>query len=368
MKRIDVETLREWLEEGRPVTVLDIREDHDYEESAIPGSTHFDVYEALKAGDPHAMDVVKTPEGMPVVAVCNRGNTSVLAAQQLEARGIESLTLEGGMKAWSLAWNTAQISVPAKANLELLQVRRTAKGCLSYIAASQGDAVVIDPSVEPEVYEQLCAERNWRIRCVLESHVHADHLSRARRLAERAKAELILPVNRRTTYPHKSIVDGETIRFGNAHVTALHTPGHTPESTTYLLDGVGIFTGDTIFLNGVGRPDLHNDPEETRAGARQLYGSVQRLLALDPRLLVLPGHTNRSVPFDEVPIAAPLAHVRADNPLLSKSEEAFVEAITASVMPTPPNYESITRFNESGTTPEGDPTDLESGANRCAIS
>jgi glyoxylase-like metal-dependent hydrolase (beta-lactamase superfamily II)/rhodanese-related sulfurtransferase len=368
MKKIDVETLREWLEEGRPVTVLDIREDQDYRETAIPGSTHFDVYQALKSGDPHALDHVHPPAGVPVVTVCGRGQTSQIAAEQLEARGIETLSLEGGMKAWSLAWNTADVVLPFRGDVQVLQVRRSAKGCLSYVLASDGRAIVIDPSIEPEIYAQLAQARSWKIQYVLETHIHADHLSRGRQLAELVNAELVLPINGRTTFPHTPLGDGQTLRIGEAQVTALHTPGHTPESTSYLLDQAAVFTGDTLFLNGVGRPDLHNDSEQRQAAAGMLYRSVQQLLTLGPRTLILPGHTNHPVAFDEAPITASLEQVRAENKLLASDEESFVRAIAANVMPTPANYESITRFNESGTTPEGDPTDLESGANRCAIS
>jgi len=368
MKKIDVETLREWLEGGRSVTVLDIREDQDYRESAIPGSTHFDVYQALKAGDPHAMDHIHPPAGMPVVTVCGRGRTSRIAAEQLEARGIETLSLEGGMKAWSLAWNTADVVLPFPSDVKVLQVRRSAKGCLSYILASDDQAMVIDPSVEPNVYAQLAETRNWKVRYVLDTHIHADHLSRGRQLAELLNAELVLPVNGRATFPFTPLVDGQTLRIGQAEVIAFHTPGHTPESTSYFLNETAVFTGDTLFLNGVGRPDLHNDSEQRQAAAHMLYRSVQRLLALGPRTLILPGHTDHSVAFDEVPIAASVDQVRANNKLLAGDEETFVRAMTANVMPTPPNYESITRLNESGTTPEGDPTDLEAGANRCAIS
>lgn len=368
MKKIDAETLREWLEKGRAVKVLDVRYDEDYAESAIPGSTHVNAYDALKAGDPHAMDAVLATKGIPVVTVCNRGHTSIIAAEQLEARGIETLSLEGGMKAWSLAWNTAEVSVPAGSEAQILQVRRSAKGCLSYILASKGVAIVIDPSVESRVYAELCRSRGWKIHSVLETHIHADHLTRGRQLAQLMDAELILPNNKRAAFPFRPIGNGEELRVGDIAITTLHTPGHTPESMSYVMDGEVAFTGDTLFLNGVGRPDLHNDVERTKAAAHTLYRSVQRLLALSPQTLILPGHTNPPIPFDEVPVAASLSEVRKTNKLLNCDETSFVQAMTASVIATPPNYQSITRLNESGTMPDGDPTDLESGANRCAIS
>ena len=124
MKTIDVETLRTWLEEGVPVTVLDIRPMHERVEWSIPGSMHFDAYDALKANDSKALANVEFPGDIPVVTVCAAGKTSLVAAQQLQDRGIEALSLEGGMKAWSLAWNIAEVPVPT-GTVRILQVRRS---------------------------------------------------------------------------------------------------------------------------------------------------------------------------------------------------------------------------------------------------
>ncbi len=112
MTTIGVQTLRTWLEEGRLVTVLDIRPMQERAEWSIPGSLHIDAYNALKANDPKALAGVELPGDKPVVTVCAAGKTSLIAAQQLQTRGIEALSLEGGMKAWSLAWNSAEVPVP----------------------------------------------------------------------------------------------------------------------------------------------------------------------------------------------------------------------------------------------------------------
>ena len=113
MMTIDVETLRRWLEEGRPVTILDVRPTAERAEWAIPGSLHVDAYDALKAHDPAALADVDVPSDGPVVTVCAAGKTSLIAAEQLAARGVEAMSLEGGMKAWSLAWNAAEAPIPA---------------------------------------------------------------------------------------------------------------------------------------------------------------------------------------------------------------------------------------------------------------
>jgi len=121
----DVETLRAMLERHEPVTVLDIRPSVERAEWSIPGSVHRDAYDALRAGDPSALADVALPIDRPVVTVCGAGRTSEIAAVELRRRGLDASSLMGGMKAWSLAWNTAELSAP---HATLIQFRRTGKG------------------------------------------------------------------------------------------------------------------------------------------------------------------------------------------------------------------------------------------------
>lgn len=363
---ISVETLRDLLDRGEPVTVLDIRRSEARDEWAIPESLHADAYDALRSGDPNALADVDLPRETPVVTVCNVGKTSAIAAERLRARGFRARSLAGGMKAWSLAWNSAEVPVPGS-DARVIQVRRTGKGCLSYVIGSNGEAVVIDAALEPEVYLRLAEERGWTITSVLETHVHADHLSRSRRLAELSGATLRLPDQDRVSYPFEPVRDADTLEVGAAKLVAMRTPGHTPESTCYLLDEGALFTGDTLFLEGVGRPDLEASPEETRERAHALYRSLERILELPPDTLVLPAHTSELVAFDGKPLAGTLAEVREKVEALGASEDAFVETILGRIPPTPPNHHRIVELNEAGSFPEGDPTDLEAGANRCAV-
>ena len=363
---IDAGTLRDKLERGEPVAVLDVRKADQRAEWSIPGSVHFDAYDALNAGDERAMEGLDLPEGAPVATVCGRGRSSATAAEQLRRKGYEAFSLEGGMRAWSLAWNTAKVSV-AGAEAQVVQVRRTGKGCLSYLVGSGEEAAVIDPAVDPEVYAELAEERGWRIAHVLDTHVHADHLSRSRMLAELTGAKLHMPEGAPVSYPFSPLGDGDEIPIGATRLRALRTPGHTAESTSYLLDGKALFTGDTLFLSAVGRPDLEASPERAREKARALHGSLRRVLKLDPETLVLPGHTGEPVPFDEEPVAAALSEVQEGIPLLGEGEETFVEILARHAPPPAENYERIVKLNRAGEQPEGDPTELEAGANRCAV-
>lgn len=364
---IDVESLRELLDRGEPVTVLDVRRAESRAEWAIPGSAHADVYDALRAGEPDALTGVNLPRNVLVVTVCNVGKTSAFAAEQLRTQGFNALSLAGGMKAWSLAWNGAEVPVPGS-DARIIQVRRTGKGCLSYVLGSEGEAAVIDPALDPEIYLSLARVHGWTITSVYETHIHADHLSRARRLAQLSGATLRLPDQDRVSYTFVPVRDGDALNVGAARLTALRTPGHTPESTSYLLDGKALFTGDTLFLEGVGRPDLEVQLGGTRERARTLYRSLERILALPSETLVLPGHTSEPVAFDGKPLVGTLVEAREKVEVLGRPEDAFVEQILAHIPPTPPNHHRIVESNEAGHFPGGDPTDLEAGANRCAVS
>jgi len=362
---ISTEGLRELLERGSPVTVLDVRPAAERAEWCIPGSVHADVYEALRRRDPNALADFHPTNGSRVVTVCAAGKTSMLAAERLRARGLDAVSLEGGMRAWSLAWNTAEVPCPGS-TARIVQLRRTGKGCLSYLIGSNGEAAVVDASLEPQIYHRLADERGWRIRTVLETHVHADHLSRARALAADTGARLCLPATERVSFQYTPLKDGDIVRVGSAGLRVLHTPGHTPESACYVLDELALFTGDTLFLAAVGRPDLEATTEESRHRAHLLHASLQRLAALPPETVILAAHTSEPVAFDGRPISATLAEVRERTSLLRETEETFVSQILTRLPPTPPNHHRIVALNEAGTFPN-DPTELEAGANRCAV-
>src|SRR6266446_3959912 len=350
--RITVAELQELLAAGQPVTVLDVRSPSDvYWE--IPGSIDVDAYDDLQSGRLGPLAVLDPPPG-PVVTVCGVGRTAAIATHLLRVNGVEALTLDGGMRSWSLAWNTAQTTIP---DCQVVQVRRTGKGCLSYIVESQSEAIVIDASVDPDVYVRLLHERGWQLVAVADTHIHADHLSRSRRLAHLEGAALLLPTQDRAQYPFRPVADGDRIVFGSTALVAMRTPGHTAESTTYLLDNTAAFTGDTLFLNSVGRPDLEGGTREERASrARLLHMSVKRLLQLPEATQVFPGHVSEALPFDGRMLGTTVGTIRDTVALARLEEAAFVQAVLARIPPVPPNHVRIVELNERGELP-GDPSE-----------
>ncbi len=337
--RISVAELQELLAAHRPVTVLDVRSPSDVDWE-IPGAIHMDAYAELQSGRLGPLADLSPAQG-PIVTVCGVGRTAGIATELLRAKGVAALTLDGGMRSWSLAWNTAQIMI---SGCQVVQVRR----------------------VDPDVYVRLLSERGWRLVAVADTHIHADHLSRSRQLAHLEGAALLLPTQNRAEYPFRPVADGDRIVFGSTALVGMRTPGHTAESTTYLLDNTAAFTGDTLFLNSVGRPDLEGGtPQERASRARLLHMSVSRLLQLPEATQVFPGHVSEAIAFDGRMLRTTVGTIRDTVALVRLEEAAFVQAVLARIPPNPPNHSRIVEFNERGELP-GDPSELEAGANRCA--
>ena len=360
--RISVGELQEVLAAGQRVTVVDVRSPSEVD-WGVPGSIQVDAYGDLQSGRLGPLAELNLPTG-PVVTLCAMGRTAAIATNLLRANGVEALTLDGGMRSWSLAWNTAQTKI---SGCQVVQVRRTGKGCLSYIVESQAEAIVIDASVDPDIYVRLLRDRGWRLVAVADTHIHADHLSRSRQLAHLEGAALWLPTQNRAQYPFRPVADGDRIVFGSTALVAMRTPGHTDESTTYLLDHTAAFTGDTLFLNSVGRPDLEGSTrQELASRARLLHMSVSRLLQLPEATQVFPGHASEAIPFDGRMLGTTVGTIRDTVALTRLDSGEFVEAVLTRIPPNPPNHSRIVELNERGEFP-GDPSELEAGANRCAV-
>ena len=233
------------------------------------------------------------------------------------------------------------------------QVLHQDLGCASYVIADGGVAAVVDPKWEIEEYLALAAEQGFEIRHVLETHNHADHVSGRGRLVAATGATVHVSPTPGLAYEHEVLSDGDAIELGDVTIQALATPGHRPEHTAYLVidrarsdEPWAVLTGDSLFVGDVARPDL---AVEATAGARELYRSLERLLALPDHVQVLPGHLGGSLcgsaAMSEAP-ASTIGFERRFNPLLRLQDEAaFAAELTRSVKPQPPNFRRIVALN-----------------------
>jgi glyoxylase-like metal-dependent hydrolase (beta-lactamase superfamily II)/rhodanese-related sulfurtransferase len=222
-------------------------------------------------------------------------------------------------------------------------------GCASYLIASRQskEAAVVDPSVNTAEYDGLLAERGFRLRYVIDTHVHADHVSGARALAARHGAELCMHESARVKYPVRGLKDGEELALGQLRLRVVHTPGHRPELMSLIVvnpprspEPSMVLTGDSMLVGDVGRPDFGGGD----AGAQ--FASMGRLLELPDWVSVFPGHFEG--PCGKGMCGRPSTTIgfeRRFNPMLGLTREAFVAALTGGVPPRPLNMTAIEATN-----------------------
>lgn len=364
-KTIDTITTSNWLNSGKPVNILDIRPDQQRMEWHIPGSIHYNIYNRLQENDQSAVDSINLDKNIPIITVCAGGKLSLVAAGLLADKGYEAYSLDGGMNAWSLAWNEAAISFP---DYTIIQFRRTGKGCLSYLIFSGNEALVVDASIDTAVFENYLKSINCKLVHVLETHIHADHLSRSKQLAENNSCLLHLPVPNKVAFNYIPVSDNTIINVGAIQLRAIKTPGHTVESMSYLVNNEVLLTGDTLLTRGVGRPDLKANTEEMQEKSLLLYQSLQKILQLNDSIIVLPAHSSEPIAFDRKIVSTTIGEARKNIHLLQLTATGFIQAILQNIPPTPANYLTIVERNLQGDFDGNNSTGLEAGANRCAVS
>ena len=233
-------------------------------------------------------------------------------------------------------------------------------GCLahaSYFIASRGEAVVVDPQRDVQQYLDEAAATGSRIRYIIETHLHADFVSGHRELAERTGAEIVFGAAAEAELPHRAIQDGDELRAGGVTLRALETPGHTPESISWLVtsdDGRrGVLTGDTLFIGDVGRPDLAGGRGYTpRQMAGLLYDSLHgKLLALDDEVEVWPAHGAGSACGKNISSERTSTiglQRRLNYALRPMTREAFIEMMTSDLAPAPRYFPMDAEINRRG--------------------
>ena len=358
---IDVGALLTMLDQDAEVAVVDVRSPEEFSEWSIPGARNFPV-ESFEA------HLDELPADELLVLVCAAGSRAEEAQGILAAHGLDASVLDGGMRAWARAYD--EVAMVA-GDVTIVQIRRRGKGCLSYVVGAGDRCVVIDPSVDIERPIAIAAARGWRIAYVADTHLHADHVSGARLLAEAVGAELVLSDADAYAFEVRAIEPGARLELSPERaleVEVVRTPGHTTGSTTFVLDDLALFTGDTLFVESVGRPDLADKAEEF---ADDLYRSLhERVLAHDDEMLVLPAHFGPSVEvrLDEL-VGARLGELRRELLPLTLSEPEFVAWASSEVPERPPNYQDIVRANQGLLRlSSAEVGELELGPNRCAVS
>jgi glyoxylase-like metal-dependent hydrolase (beta-lactamase superfamily II)/rhodanese-related sulfurtransferase len=235
-------------------------------------------------------------------------------------------------------------------------------GCLahaSYLIGDQGEAVVVDPSRDIEMYEAEARANGLAIRWVLETHLHADFVSGHRELAAATGATIGIGARAGAAYPHRALHEGDEIRVGDVRLRALETPGHTPEHLSYLVfEHAGdpapwaVLTGDTLFVGDVGRVDILSSRLPVSELAGLMYDSLHgKLLKLPDTTRVYPAHGAGSLCGKNIGRESwsTIGQQRMMNPALREmSRDAFVAEITRDVPETPVYFLHSRDMNQAG--------------------
>lgn len=230
----------------------------------------------------------------------------------------------------------------------------------AYYIESNGEAAIIDPLRETEPYISLAAERGTTIKYILETHFHADFVSGHIDLSRETGAPIVYGPGADTAYPVYNAVDGEVFQVGNITIQALHTPGHTPESTCYLLFDENqkkhaVFTGDTLFVGDVGRPDLLDGVMTKEELAAMLYDSLEnKIKTLPDDVIVYPAHGPGSACGKNIGIEtfSTIGTQKMTNYALKAVDKpSFIQQVTEGMLPPPNYFFEDARINKEGYTP-----------------
>ncbi|MFC7187751.1 MBL fold metallo-hydrolase [Halorubrum yunnanense] len=370
--------LKDRIDAGEDVTLLDARMESDYEEWRIDGenvtSINVPYFEFLDdAIDDDVLD--RIPDDREVTVLCAKGGASEYVAGTLAERGYDVDHLEDGMNGWARVYEAVEVDRYDGAGT-LLQYQRPSSGCLGYLLYHDGEAAIIDPlRAFTDRYRDDADELGVDLKYAIDTHVHADHISGVRDL-DAAGVEGVIPeaaVGRGVTYADEltTAEDGDTFEVGDATIETVHTPGHTTGMTSYLVDGSLLATGDGLFVESVARPDLEEGDEGAPDAARMLYESLQeRVLSLPDDTLIGGAHfSDAAVPADDGTYTAPIGELVAEMDALTMDEGEFVDLILSDMPPRPANYEDIIATNlGQNAVDDEEAFTLELGPNNCAAS
>ena len=361
------------IAEGRVSEILDVRNIDEFEAAPVVGTRPvptrnvpvYRVFEELE------VEAARTKEG--AVVICGQGNGSALVAEELADLGVHTRSLEGGTDAWNRLLVPFEITgLPG--GVRVWQFQRPAKACLSYLVGVPGPScIVVDPTRQPQPYLDLATEHGMTVTHVVDTHVHADHLSGGPALAQELGVEYHLPPEDAggvVPFPNVPLGDGDVLDLGSAQVRvmSMHLPGHTPGTIALLVSDTVLLVGDTVFVRGLGRPDLTGQAEQL---AQDLFRSChERLRPLDPQTIIAPAHwsTAEEINADGL-VVTTLEDVFTATLLNEKAMSAFVQEIVTSLPAAPDFYDTIRQVNAGQLTPPEDEVDvLDVGRNQCAAS
>ena len=365
------------LDAGERVQLLDVRAPERVAQGRVTLGATLD-FRAVPASEMYGLqnlEPLRLDKAAPVAVICGHGNSSKLATSFLRERGFDAYSVAGGMAAWETVYLPRRLA--ATPTLEhVIQLDRVGKGSLSYVLVSDGDAVVVDPGRHLEPYERVLEELRATAAAVIDTHMHADYLSGARAAAARWQVPYFLHADDARSpfdttagrFTFEPLSDGDTIALGRATIRVVHLPGHTLGSTALVVADVLALTGDFLFVQSVGRPDLGGQRERWTA---HLWESLERVRREWPGdLLVLPAHYgNERERRADRGVAARFDVIAATNEAAAIRDPNAFRAWVAQHTTTPPDSYRTIKLANLGLVEVSDSEAeiLEFGPNVCAV-
>lgn len=358
----------------KQITVLDVRNKVDFGRFHIESPYPFEMINISYFDFMEIEDecVAKIPEDKPVRVVCAKEGSARFVAEILEKHGYDTISyLEGGIKSWG------NLLVPLLINpgesYQLYQFIRPGKAACSYGLVEDGSLMLFDPTRSHQFYLDFAKEQNCSLQKTCETHLQADYIAGSRQLSELTGAEFYANEQdfKDARIDYTRLADDQQLSLSpsGTKIHCMFTPGHTPGSTSYVVDGKYLISGDTVFLQSVGRPDLGGQVD---AWSDALYDTLQKIKALDGGLTVLPGHyMDWKEANNELAFAGSLAETITYNKAIyaidNKSD--FLKFIKENMRVQPEEYAKIRLINANLEAVDDETAEvLDLGKNECAAS
>jgi len=378
LENYKAEDLFEWVSgQGYNFTLLDVRNDEEFGRFKVEGpylSKMINVpYIEFIEKENESVDRVQVPKEESIRIVCAKEGSAKYVGEILVNHGWQDVKfLAGGIKTWGNLLAPKQISTDA--GYSLYQFIRPGKASCSYGLLYQEEMVVFDPTRNLEFYQNFAKDKGCKIIKTFETHLQADYISGSKKILAEAGAQIVGHADdfQGAAFDYHHAGDNEVFGFskGGPEIKAVHMPGHTPGSTSYLVDSQYMITGDTVFIMSIGRPDLGGKAQEW---SKLLFDTLKNKIAgLNDDIVILPGHyidwseANRDQIFAET-----IGNIKKRNADIYgiDSESEFIQFIQNNMRPQPEVYAEIRKVNAGLMEPDDEEQEImDLGKNECAAS
>lgn len=354
------------------IVVLDVRNKVDFARFQVESPYPFTMqnisyFDFMEIEDECVAKIIKDK---PVRIVCAKEGSAKYVAEILDTHGLEDVGyLEGGIKSWG------NLLVPVLLNpgesFQLYQFIRPGKASSSYGLQNGDELMLFDPTRNIDFYLQFAKANNCKLIKTFETHLQADYIAGSRMLSEQTGAEFLANKDDFTgaNIKYTALQDGAFYHFSNpgATVMAFFTPGHTPGSTSFIIDDRYMVTGDTIFIRSIGRPDLGGQVE---AWSDKLFETLQKIKQIQGKMIVLPGHY---MSWEEANNALAFASTLEETMAFNKDiyaiadKKSFLSFIKNNMRKQPEEYAAIRLINANlEQVDDNKAEELDLGKNECA--